>query len=115
MNDNLDIEINGFKYLGESMELNISRDKKIIIYSMDELNLVNDFDYIINSKALCFHVYNGTICKSNKCRKIHIHRCKYGNKCIINDCKFLHDYDMKTNKAKINYLETQNDYNSIYN
>jgi hypothetical protein len=71
-------------------------------------------DFMIHKSAHCFHTYNGTICYNvKKCKKIHIQRCIYNNKCNNKKCTFIHEKNMLNNEAKLNFKNTINEYNKI--
>lgn len=71
-------------------------------------------DFLINPNAHCSHTFNGTLCPNvHACGKIHIQRCVFQNKCSNKTCSYLHLKNMKTEDAKINYMNTMNKYKQI--
>lgn len=81
--------------------------------------------YHIYPEAHCFHTYNGTLCENViQCDKIHIQRCfkeidHFKNGKLIKaincpnkykNCKYIHKYNLKTEKAKENFDNTMEEY-----
>lgn len=81
---------------------------------LDFMRLTPKKEYYIKPEAHCFHTYNGTLCPDvKKCKKIHIQRCINGNSCNKKKCTYIHSFDMPTDEAENNFINTMDQYNLI--